>query len=237
MNGSLPMTPLTQLVIATVAFVGSHFLLSHPLRAALVKRMGETGFLGVYSLVAAVTLGWMVWVGWTMPPLAPYWIAPAWFFYWAAPILMLLASILLVGANIGNPAFPDPKGSATIVRPATGVFAITRHPMNWGFIIWALVHIALSGSPDNLVIASGILVLTFFGSLFQDRKKQGLMGDAWQGWETRTSFIPFAAIANGRVPLKAVWQGMLIPLVGGIALWLAATYFHSMPSGLWAWIG
>lgn len=229
------MSPLTHLMLATASFVGTHFLMSHPFRAGLVRRVGETGFLGLYSLVAAITLGWMVWIAWTMPPFAPHWVAPLWVFDWAAPVLMLLASILLVGANIGNPAFPDPKGAATIVRPATGVFAITRHPMNWAFIIWALTHIALSGGPANLVIAGGILTLTFFGSLLQDRKKQSLLGDAWRGWEARTSFIPFAAIVDGRIPVKAIWPG-IIPLIGGIVLWLAATYFHTMSAGPWAWI-
>jgi uncharacterized membrane protein len=235
MNGDVGMSSLSQLVLATVAFVGTHFLLSHPLRAALVRRVGETGFLGVYSLVAAITLGWLVWTAWFMPPLAPYWVGPLWFYDWAAPILMLLASILLVGANIGNPAMPNPKGAASIVRPATGVFAVTRHPMNWAFIIWALTHIMLSGGPANLVIAGGILVLTFFGSMLQDRKKRLLLGDAWRGWEARTSFIPFAAIIDGRIPARAAWPGT-IPLLGGIILWLAATYFHTMLVGLWAWI-
>ena len=42
---------------AAIAFVGTHFLLSHPLRAPLVARVGEKGFLGLYSLVAFATLG------------------------------------------------------------------------------------------------------------------------------------------------------------------------------------
>lgn len=200
----------------------------------MVNRFGASGFLGVYSLVAAITLGWIIWVAWTMPAMAPHWAAPAWFCRWAAPILMLLASILLVGANIGNPAAPNPNAVKAIVRPATGVFAITRHPMNWAFIIWALTHIALSGTPNNLIIAGGILILTFFGSLLQDRKKEALLGDAWQGWEARTSFIPYAAVINGRISFGATWPG-LIPLLAGILLWLTATYFHTMSAGFWLW--
>lgn len=38
------------LLIAATAFVGTHFLMSHPLRAPLVSRLGEKGFLGLYSL-------------------------------------------------------------------------------------------------------------------------------------------------------------------------------------------
>ena len=49
------------LLIAATAFVGTHFLMSHPLRAPLVSRLGEKGFLGLYSLVAAATLIWMIW--------------------------------------------------------------------------------------------------------------------------------------------------------------------------------
>jgi uncharacterized membrane protein len=229
------MSPTLHLALATVAFVGSHFLLSHPLRAPLVGKLGETGFLGLYSLVAAATLGWMIWVAWAMPPLAPHWVAPLWFFEWVAPILMLLASILLIGANIGNPAMPG-TGAVQAMRPATGVFAITRHPMNWAFILWALTHIALSGSPRNLVIATGIFILTFFGSVLQDRKKEALLGDAWKGWETRTSFLPFGAIAAGKIPLRAAWPGA-VPLVGGIVLWFAASWFHPMAVGPWFWLG
>lgn len=48
------------LLIAATAFVGTHFLMSHPLRAPLVSRLGEKGFLGLYSLVAAATMIWMI---------------------------------------------------------------------------------------------------------------------------------------------------------------------------------
>ena len=36
-----------------LAFVGTHFLMSHPLRSPMVSALGERGFAGVYSLVVA----------------------------------------------------------------------------------------------------------------------------------------------------------------------------------------
>ena len=51
---------LLSLGVASLAFVGMHFLLSHPLRAPITGRIGEGPFLGLYSLVAFATLGWMV---------------------------------------------------------------------------------------------------------------------------------------------------------------------------------
>ena len=34
-------------VAAALAFVGTHFILSHPLRRPLVRAVGEKGFLGL----------------------------------------------------------------------------------------------------------------------------------------------------------------------------------------------
>lgn len=231
------MTPPTSLILATVAFVGTHFLLSHPLRASLVARLGAGPFLGVYSLIATATLIWMVLAAWAMPPEAPRWSAPTWFWEWGAPIVMLLVSILLAGSFIRNPALPHPGADAAgaVMRPATGVFAITRHPMNWAFMLWAVIHIALTGTTDNLVIATGIFLLALFGSILQDRRKAGLLGDAWRGWEARTSFIPFAALIDGRIPWRAAVPGAHV-LGAGLVIWLAATWLHRMPVGLWAWI-
>ncbi len=51
---------LVSLIAASAAFVGSHFLLSHPLRARLVAAVGPGGFQALYSLFAFAGLGWMV---------------------------------------------------------------------------------------------------------------------------------------------------------------------------------
>ena len=51
---------LVSLIAASAAFVGSHFVLSHPLRSRVVAAVGPAGFQGVYSLFAFASLGWMV---------------------------------------------------------------------------------------------------------------------------------------------------------------------------------
>ena len=51
------MTPQAGLFLSAIAFVGLHFLLSHPLRAPLVRRLGEKGFQGLYSVQALLTFG------------------------------------------------------------------------------------------------------------------------------------------------------------------------------------
>ena len=54
------MTGIGMLTLASATFVGTHFLMSHPLRAPLIARLGEKGFAGIYSLVALITFGWMI---------------------------------------------------------------------------------------------------------------------------------------------------------------------------------
>jgi uncharacterized membrane protein len=216
---------VASLALATAAFVGTHFLLSHPLRAGLVRKLGEKAFAGLYSLIAFTTLGWMIFAWRDIGGSAPIWVAPFWWQQVTSGI-MLLALILLAGSFVKNPAFPHPGAERQSIRPATGAFAVTRHPMNWSFILWALVHISLWGSPRNLIVAGGILILAFFGSVGQDRKKRALHGGLWREWEERTSFFPFAALLTGKARWRAAWPGWT-PLIAGVVLWLAITWYHA----------
>ncbi len=50
-----------QLTLASIVFVAAHLgVSSTPLRAALVRAIGDRAYLGVYSLLAAVTLIWLI---------------------------------------------------------------------------------------------------------------------------------------------------------------------------------
>lgn len=224
-------------VLASAAFVGTHFLLSHPLRAWLVSRIGERGFLGLYSLVAFGTLGWMAAAYRAAPNVPLLW--PVGDALWAIiTAVMLVASVLLVGSLIGNPALPDPTGGAGKPVPeARGVYAVTRHPMLWAFALWGACHIAVYPDPSNIVVATAIIVLSLVGARAQDRKKEALRPDFWPEWERRTGYWPFAAIVAGRARF-----GGFRPhdLAGGAVVWLAATWAH-MPlagwaAGIWRWL-
>jgi len=98
---------IASLTLATIAFVGSHLAMSHPLRLRMVQNLGDQGFQIVYSAVSFVTLGWMIWAYRSIRNSEPFWIAPDWAWFVASGVL-LLASILLVGSLVRNPAFPHP---------------------------------------------------------------------------------------------------------------------------------
>lgn len=219
------MIAVASLALATLAFVGAHLALSHPLRVRMVGNLGEQVFQLLYSAVAFVTLVWMILAWRSVRSSLPLWSSPS----WAGPVAsgaMLVACILLVGSFFGNPAFPRPGARSRPVRAASGVFAVTRHPMNMAFILWALTHIALWGSPRNLIVAGGILILALVGSIGQDGKKLDVVGEPWRQWMARTSFVPFAALLAGRAKWRGLAEAWPAVLLGAL-LWLAITWFHA----------
>ena len=229
---------MNQLVLAVAAFVGTHFLLSHPLRAPLVARLGEKGFSGLYSVIALATF-YGVYVSFRGAPAGDYFWTPGESLWGVASLLMLVASILFAGSFVGNPAMPTPTAKADAAKPVHGVFHITRHPMMWGFAIWALVHALIAPYAASFVLTGGILLLALGGSAGQDRKKAALMGDAWKGWAQRTSFWPFGLQLSGRAPVSTIWPGLTVVLLG-IVIWLGVTYVHPMlgapVAGVWIWL-
>ncbi|WP_369026371.1 NnrU family protein [Qipengyuania sp. RANM35] len=225
--------PLLSLVAAAIAFVGTHFALSHPLRAPLVARLGENGFRGLYSLVSLATFVWAVLAFRVVGPGGlPLWDGMGDVAWVIATLVMLVASVLLAGSFVRNPALPDPRAAAHAAMGPHGVFFVTRHPMMWSFALWAGVHVMLSPTPRQLVLAGALGFLALVGAHMQDRKKEVLMGAAWAEWEAQTSYWPrFGQLAKGGA---TAW-------IGGLLIWLGATYGHihanGIPAGIWRWIG
>jgi len=208
------------------AFVATHFLLSHPLRATLVHKLGERGFGAAYSAVALATFVPMVLARRNVGPEVPLWSVPDWAWL-AATLLVWGGSILLVGSFRGNPAMVNATGRRITIGEPAGVFRITRHPMMWGFALWAIAHILVHPEPSAMVIAAAVLILALGGSAGQDRKKQRQLGERWETWQQRTSFVPFGrGLAS---------PGLFAFLVGTI-LFVAATWAHPFPVGVWRWL-
>jgi uncharacterized membrane protein len=225
---------LTSLIAASIAFVVTHFLLSHPLRSGLVARLGEQGFLGVYSLVSLACFGWMV-VAFRAagaPGVGPLWQGSGTAMWAIASLLTLVAMVLLLGSFRGNPALPQVSTEAVADARADGVYAITRHPMMWGVALWALAHALVSPTPRVLVLMTALAVLALLGAHLQDRKKAALLGEAWAGWEAKTSYWPrFGALTRVSPVLWLV----------AVLVWLAVTRAHlpamQVPAGVWRWVG
>lgn len=228
-------TALAGLVAANVAFVGSHFAMSHALREPMVRSLGEKGFLGVYSLVS---LGFFAWIVLAFRATgealgrAVLWDAgdAGWI---VSSLLTVVATVLVLGANgRSNPAMVGMGEAAAAAARPVGALAVTRHPMMWGVAIWALAHVIAWPSPRTLVTAMAMAVLALLGAHLQDGKKEALLGDAWKGWQAQTSFLPrFHRL--GSIGIGS-WAAAIV-------LWLAFTWAHGWlgvpAAGPWRWIG
>jgi uncharacterized membrane protein len=212
------------LLLSAILFVGLHFLLSHPMRGPLVRAVGEGPFRGIYSLIALLTFGAMIYFYRKCGREPPLWDAgqAGWI---AGSLLMWLAAILFVGSFVGNPALVGARGPRSGPQ---GVLTITRHPMMWSFAIWAVVHLTLIAMPKAIVFDGAIILLALVGALAQDRKKASSMGEAWHEWTAQTAFVPFT---------RGIAYPGTVASVGGTLLFLIATWAHPIPAGIWRWVG
>jgi uncharacterized membrane protein len=197
---------MTMLLVASVAFLATHFVTSTPLRPALVRAMGEWPYRGVYSLVALITLGWMIWAyaqtprdvifsGWRN---APYLVMPVVF-------------ILIACGYWRNPTMVGADKLLKSEDPARGMIRITRHPLMWGIMLWAAAHIAAA-------FFGAFLVLAGVGTLLMDARKKS--NPDWPRFAAVTSNLPFVAIAQGRNRIRWREIGWLRPAVGLAAFFL-----------------
>ena len=125
-------------------------------------------------------------------------------------------TFILIACGYGrNPTMVGTEKLLSSEEPARGIIRITRHPIMWGIMLWAAVHILARGDVKSTIFFGGFLLLAALGSLSMDRRKRATPD--WQRFATVTSHLPFVAIAQGRNRL--VWHeiGWARPLGGIIA--------------------
>ena len=211
------------LVAATAAFLLTHFVTSTPLRARLVAAMGEWPYRGVYSLVAFITLGWMIWA-YGAAPAEPLWPG----FRYLPRIVMPLVFVLIACGYWRNPTMVGADRLLKSEHPARGIIRVTRHPIMWGIMLWAGAHILARGDSRALVFFGGFFLLAALGTLLIDRRK-GSDPD-FRRFRAVTSNIPFVAIAQGRNRLAWREIGWKRPAIG-LAVFVAVFFLHPWISG------
>jgi uncharacterized membrane protein len=214
------------LFLAVVAFVGGHFLLGLPsVRAALVERIGEPPFKGLFALTSAAAFTWML-LAYGAAPRVELWPSPAWIF-WVPNIVLPISAILLVCGYTG--ANPTAVGQEAVLsddpRVARGIVTVTRHPTLWAIGLWSLSHLIANGDSASVLLFGGLAVLSFGGMTAIDTKKRAVLGAAWGPFELTTSVVPFLAILQGRTGFD--WAGIgLFRVAGGILLWAVLWIAH-----------
>lgn len=194
---------MTELLMAAALWIATHLgISSTAVRARGVSVLGEGAYLGAYSLLAVATLTFLI-LAWADAPKDVWLWYPAAWQTWAALLLMPLAFILLVTGLLGpNPTSVGQQHQLADPDAVRGVLRITRHPVQWAFLIWTLAHVPANGELATLILLGAIGVVAGFGTILIDRKKAATAGEQWRNFVAVTSNLPFAAILAGRNQLR-----------------------------------
>jgi uncharacterized membrane protein len=214
------------------SFLASHLIISSSaVRARLISAVGDQPYRGIYSLVAAATLGPLIYefarnkhagpILWYLRAVAPI--------RWLAWILMLAALILFVGSFIN----PNPGGMAAAGGGSTeprGILKITRHPSFVAFSLFGIAHILMNGWAGDVIFFGMFPALGIIGGMHQDQRKIRELGEHYREFLAKTSLMPFAALVSGRVR----WTSNDMPwaaIGAGVVLTVAIVALHPLMFG------
>jgi uncharacterized membrane protein len=222
---------LIGLVVAGLAFAGSHVMLSSTrLRGSLRDQLGENGFLAIYSLVALATFAWFV-AAFAAAPRTVLWPTARWLALAPVMVMPFAAILLVAGYSTPNPTAVAMERRARSDDPAPGILSITRHPVMWAIGLWAIAHLMASGTVRGVVFFALFALLSLGGTVLIDRKKRLALGSDWTRLAQVSSNIPFAALLAGRTRLR--WRQIgLLRIIAGLLLYAVLYRAHPIITGL-----
>lgn len=221
---------MSNLMVAAAFFAGLHLLVSGTrLRDGLVRRLGAKTYMALFSLASAVGLtALIVCYGQVRAPAATVWQDGL----GVAAVLNFLALLLVVfGVTSRGPTAVGGGSKLGEAGAVSGIHRVSRHPMLWGFALWALTHMLFNPEPVNLIFFGTFLTVAFCGTFSIDAKRARIHGEAWSRYLAQTSNWPFLAIIHGRNQLVLNELGWARPL-GCLVLFAALIALHQRLFGL-----
>jgi uncharacterized membrane protein len=184
---------MTLLIIGLALFLSMHgFSMLRGPRGALIGRLGENGFKGLYTLVSLVGFGLIIWGfgSYRAGGYIPVWEPPTWLRHLSA--LLLLPVLPLIFSAYA-------KGF---------VKARLKHPMILGVKLWALAHLIANGDLGSILLFGGFLLWAVLAFMSMRRRP-----------EPQPVFVPnpgqdAAAILGGIIAWLALAFGLHRWLIG-----------------------
>ena len=145
------------LILGLILFLGIHTLTSlRATRAAVIGRLGEGPYRGLYSVVSAIGLVLIVW-GFSRYRSAGYiqiWDPPFAIFHPIALVLLWFAFVALASAY----------------APPSKIKATLRHPMLVAVKTWALSHLLVNGDLGSMVLFGALLAWAVYDRIAVKRR-------------------------------------------------------------------
>lgn len=215
---------MTLLVVAFALFLALHSIPAiPPLRAGAIALVGRRTYLTAYSLVSLLSLGFLFHAALTTPYVELW--QPA---GWQAAVTLVLSPVGLFLVTAGllspNPLSVTMRGGA---EPGA-IVSITRHPVLWGFALWAFGHLLVNGDLRSLVLFGGLGLFSVGGFFMLDKRAKRRLGSRWAEATRDAPLLPFTGRARPRLDAPLVAAAVLATLTtlallfGGHALLFGA---------------
>ena len=222
------------LSLSCLLFLGTHLVVSSTgLRAWLVGVVGESAYLAGYSICALVILGVMIDSYVALEHNTYVW-QPTVGHHFIAKIIMPIALVLLAAGLMSK----NPTGvkMEEVVHQVTGyhmpgILKITRHPVQWGILLWSVAHLIANGDAASIVFFGTFALLSGLGSMAMDLKRRHLTDPDWLEFYSQTSNIPFAGLLAGKSRL-AIGDINWVSVITGLTLYATLYYFHGLIAGV-----
>ena len=221
------------MVLSTLVFASALFLISHlglsstSSRQFLIERLGRNGYLIAYSIVAILTLGFMI-LSYADRPVSPYLWVPSPVHWSVTYVLVATSFVLIVGAFTTTNPTSLGKEAGLAMEPR-GFICITRHPFQWGLALWVLGHMVANGDVASLVFFGTLGLVSVFGTYLIDMRMAREQDGIWPGFAASTANVPFGAVVTGRAKLG--WSDLWLPSLIGLVVYAVVFVGHGWITG------
>ena len=144
------------LIAGLVLFLGAHLLTTaRDTRTALMARLGEGAYKGLYSIVSAAGLVLIVWGfgRYRSEGYIPVWDPPA--VLWPITLVLMWFSFVALVATYA---------------PAGKIKGLLRHPMLVGVKAWALAHLLVNGDLGSIILFGAFLAWAVYDRIAVKRR-------------------------------------------------------------------
>lgn len=186
---------MSEFLLALAAFLLAHSVPARPaVRGRLVALLGERTYLIGYSLFSLALLVWLISAALKAPSI-PLWPAGLW--AWHLSLFLMLPACWLLAGGL---ALPNPHSISMSRAPfdpaVPGPAGLVRHPVLWGFALWAAVHLLANGELVLALLFGIFLLFSLAGMKLIDRRRRRQRGAAseqplakrWNAWQLLVTF-------------------------------------------------
>jgi len=176
------------LVLGVLLFATVHFIpsLAPDIKANAVRRIGDWGYKGIFSLLLLAAFGLMI-MGWRDADPAFLYSTPPGLHKFVLCLLLVAFWLMAVSARKSR------------------VRLLVRHPQLTGVALWGISHLLLNGDSRAIVLFGGMTVWSLIEIVAISHREGVWIKSGTPSWSTEVVTVVIAAIMIGLIVTAHPW--------------------------------